>query len=132
MRFCQSHWDKLRAAIDARGLTPLVAKNGREAAGRVARREKAGHVILDDYDPLLEAHNMILGEALRIAGIELLVSDLCPVCEAVLHLSACPTGTCTPAPGATVEERAAAAEKMWIDAPADAALAFAREKGLVS
>jgi len=31
MRFCEDHWAKLRAAIDARGLIKLVANSGKKS-----------------------------------------------------------------------------------------------------
>ena len=120
MRFCQRHWDALRAAVRARGLDHLVGKSGREALER-ARDELAGTATDATYDPLLAAHNMILGRALEGGGLYLLTGDYCPVCEAVAHKDDSPNGAAL-----TVEQ----AESYWIDGPADAVLAYCREHGL--
>lgn len=130
MKFCQPHWDRLRAAIDVRGLSHLVAKDGADCAGRLQRELREGKPIVDEYDPLMSCHWMIFNEALRQGGMGLLGTppeggSYCPICEAV-------KATKEPydelPPGATLQERV---EKWWIDGPADAALAFCREKGLV-
>ena len=118
MRFCQHHWDALREAINTRGLMPLVARNGYEAAER-AVEEVAGEANDSSYDPLMACHWMILGRAMDSLGLYLLGGDdLCPVCEVVrVHGEhPCEHG-CT---GADVEER-------WIEGPADAALAHVRQ-----
>lgn len=124
MKICQPHWDRLRAAIDARGLSHLVAKSGEECVGRVARELKQGQPIADEYDPLMSCNWMIFEQALRCGGIRLMGTppeggEYCPICEAVKALAA--------QDGTTEEE----ALKEWIDGPADGALAYAREKGLV-
>jgi hypothetical protein len=38
MKICKTHWEKLRAAIDKRGLTPFVAKDGKAAVKDIATR----------------------------------------------------------------------------------------------
>lgn len=63
MKFCQDHWDRLRAAITARGLDELVAADGAQAARRLAAELDAGPS-LTNFDPLMGAHNAILNNAL--------------------------------------------------------------------
>lgn len=39
MNWCKPHWDQLRKAIDDKGLTPLVAKDGVECTTRMQKGE---------------------------------------------------------------------------------------------
>lgn len=113
MRICQTHWDKLRAAIDARGISHLGAKTGEEAMEDMkAAMEGREH----DYDPLMDCNWMITTKALELGGLWLMGMDehgeeFCPICEAV---------------------RAGAPEDHWIDGPADEALAECRRRGLTA
>lgn len=50
MKWCQDHWDRLREAIEARGLGHLVAPDGQTAAAQLADELERG-----DYDPLMDA-----------------------------------------------------------------------------
>lgn len=81
MKFCQSHWDQLGAAIEARGLSHLVAKSGADAAKRMVE-ELRGQATDDTYDPLMAAHWMLSGRALECGGSYLLGGEYCPLCEA--------------------------------------------------
>lgn len=76
MKFCTDHWQKLRAAIEARGLTRFVAKDGKHAAAQF---------VAGKPDPLMDAHNRIVAHALDCRGIALMMpnedgSDRCPLC----------------------------------------------------
>lgn len=55
MRFCQRHWDLMRAAVEARGMTPLVSQGGASAAEKMVDELKAGST-LDNFDPLMAMH----------------------------------------------------------------------------
>lgn len=55
MRFCQDHWDRLRAAIEERGLAHLIAPDGDTAAAMVASELERGQQPTN-YDPLMAAH----------------------------------------------------------------------------
>lgn len=66
MQFCRAHWDMLRAAIEARGLSGLVAKDGRAACENM-KAELQGRADKSNFDPLMGAHNMIVGRALGLA-----------------------------------------------------------------
>ena len=117
MKFCDKHWSALRAAIDARGLSHLVARSGDEAAEAIAaelRGEERQFV-----DPLMSAHNMIMCRAIEEAGLAILAGDLCPVCEAMKGYAR--------AQG----HPEADTELAWIEGPADAALKQSRELGLI-
>lgn len=78
MKFCQEHWEALKKAIDERGLTPFVAADGAEAVKRMTGESPK-------FEPLLHAHNAILSNTLRIAGLEVMApnedgTERCPLC----------------------------------------------------
>lgn len=113
MQFCKDHWDKLRKAIEDRGLSHLVVKS-EEAVFENIVAELQGEKVV--YDPLIDCHWMITNKALETGGLYLLTNkkdgtQYCPVCEAVTHGNL---------------------ECDWIDGPADAVLNYCREKNLVS
>jgi hypothetical protein len=121
MKFCQPHWDALRAAIEARGLGGLVAANGRDAHARMVAELK-GTDEPADFDPLMSAHWMIVNRALEMGGLYLMTGDYCPICEVLKHHPAdCGEPSCTPE----------TLTRYWIDGPAEAALVHAREAGLL-
>lgn len=111
MKFCQPHWGSLRAAIDARGLAPLVAKSGQAAHANLVA-ELDGSADASNYDPLMSAHWMISGRALELGGLYLLNGEYCPLCEVEEHTK----------PGAAQE---------WIEGCTDSVLAHCRKLGLV-
>jgi hypothetical protein len=112
VKFCQPHWDMLRAAIKVRGIDHLGAKTGEAAIADIkAELEQTER----DYDPLMDCHWMITSRAVKAGGLAVMCSkpdgsQYCPVCEAVAH---------------------GAPEESWINGPADAALEICRTKGLV-
>lgn len=110
MQFCQSHWNQLRAAIDSRGLSGLVAKNGQEMVQRMGS-ELAGTATDQTFDPLMAAHWWILGAALDATHGSLLFSDACPLCEC--------------------EKNVPGLAQAWIDQCCDGILAYCRQHGLV-
>ncbi|MDE2106998.1 MAG: hypothetical protein KGL39_57860 [Patescibacteria group bacterium] len=65
MRFCSDHWAKLGAAIDARGLRVLVAEDGRSAFENLASEIDHG-LTIDNFDPLMGAHNAIWSQAMTL------------------------------------------------------------------
>lgn len=89
MKFCQSHWDKLRDAIKSKNMFHLVSNSGEELATRM-KKQSAGQAVVPD--PLMEAHNMILERSIslmpHIIGINEEAEDkhFCPLCEALKHL----------------------------------------------
>jgi hypothetical protein len=123
MKFCQSHWDALKAAIESRGLGHLVAANGRDAHARVVA-DLTGKSDVSDFDPLMSAHWMIVSRATQVLGIGIMCAkedggEYCPVCELV---------TATPPPPAG--HQYPTNELYFIDGPADAMLADCREMGI--
>lgn len=118
MKFCQPHWDALRAAVESRGLGHLIAANGRDALARTVA-ELEGRDEPDDFDPLMSAHWMIAGRATDVLGLAIFTGDYCPVCELLKVTPPPPEG-----------HRYATNEAYFIDGPADAVLAEAQARGL--
>jgi hypothetical protein len=87
MKICQTHWDMMRASIEARGMSSLIATSGEAAlANEVAalQGEEA------PFDPLMSMHWFFTNEALRNGGLYLLTArddgtQFCPVCEFEKH-----------------------------------------------
>lgn len=122
-RMCMPHWDALRAAIDARGLSSMVAGDGVELGRRIEREITTGEQTSDSFDPLMGANIAILNNAMGVlerAGVnplELMMGEgeHCPIC--VLnegHKRACTEDGCT------------FSYDNWIDHAADDMLAAAR------
>ncbi len=84
MRFCQPHWEQLKDAIRERGLFHLVADSGEAAVERLAEEAK-GEATIATYDPLMDAHNMMVVRAIECGGLSVLRGDTCPLCEANRH-----------------------------------------------
>lgn len=109
MKFCQPHWDRLRKAIDDRGLSDLIAPDGETAAAQMAdqlKRAEAGDEseTLVNYDPLMAAHWAIVNNVSGLGpgiALELMMpdedgSDRCPLCYANEgHKLACNEEGCT-------------------------------------
>lgn len=84
MKLCGPHWSELRSLIEASGYGSLIAADDNDAKNRLAKEleDSAGP---DDFDPLMAAQNLILGNAVDAAGPALLApvndgSDRCPIC----------------------------------------------------
>jgi hypothetical protein len=76
MRFCSAHWDDLRSKIEAAGLSSFISSGGEEAAKRMVE---------NGFDPLMGAHNAIVGNAMDAAGFAIMMPnddgiDRCPLC----------------------------------------------------
>lgn len=63
VRFCTDHWAQLHAAIKERGLDSLVAESGEQAV-RNLRSEATKGPTIDNFDPLMGAHNAIVARAM--------------------------------------------------------------------
>lgn len=111
MKFCDKHWQELKAAIAARGLEHLVSSSGAECAARM----QGG-----DFEPLMGAMLSYVRNAVGVMGPVVLMpnddgSDRCAAC----FLAGCPCEQ-KPCPFAS-----------WIDRAADDELTEARRRGLV-
>ena len=90
LKFCQPHWNKLRTAIDARGLSGLVAQGGENAVARqfdqLQRSQNAEEAVTKtNFDPLMGAHWAIVNNAMNLVGLSLMLpnedgSERCPLC----------------------------------------------------
>lgn len=132
MRICMDHWAKLKTAIEQRGLMPLVAGSGVEAAGRMAAASR-GVVTLENFEPLLQANMAILGDAIEnFSSFGLDPSILfnppdgwpeCPICHlnklAQFHDANCTNPECKFVRGQTFDG--------WIDRAAEDQLTRYRE-----
>lgn len=113
MNICKDHWDKLREAIDLRGLSRFVAGSGEKAAAQ-----------LDDnsYDPLMAANFAIWNNALKAFGLSMMQEHSpCPLCIMDEHAVECQDAECPRDSGMD-----------WIIFAADGQLELAKQKGLIS
>jgi len=136
MKMCQPHWDMLRAEVAAQGLADWVAPDGETAAAQLVDEVRRGEHTRVNYDPLMAAHNMILGRALDVAGIVVLLDDFgCPICR--FNAQRSPDGRCLcdnpqcpgKAPGSVADH------ETWLTGPASAVTAareFMVEQGWIS
>jgi len=123
VKYCQPHWDRLRAAIEARGMGHLIAKSGEQAMMRV-EEELIGQETKHTFDPLMASHNMVLERALGCLGLGILApnedgTDKCPVCELLVL------------PDAKGRDREGL-ERHYSDELADFQLEYCRKEGLVA
>lgn len=94
MKFCQNHWDKLRAAITDRGLFHLVSGSGMEAVEKLVDSAITQQTNIQNFDPLMAAHNMIYSNALSRVGFSLMAlnddgTQKCPICIVGSHCAGC-------------------------------------------
>ena len=91
MKFCQSHWDMLRAEIARVGLDGLVPKDGQEAMAKMVKSlehsndNPTGPGQVSTFDPLMGAHWAIVGNVMPYVGLALMApkedgTDRCPLC----------------------------------------------------
>lgn len=79
MQFCTEHWQGLRDEISKRGLADFVSKSG-EQVGEKLKAEMQGGLSKDNFDPLMAAHNAIVGAVIRDAGLAAFGEIECPLC----------------------------------------------------
>ena len=100
MKFCQDHWDRLRAAIDERGLSDLVAKGGERAVINLKSELEDGPSIVN-FDPLMGAHWAIVNNAMNVLGLAVMApaengDGQCPLCLLnAWHEDVCADPACT-------------------------------------
>lgn len=118
MQFCKSHWDELRAAVKNKGLWPFVSGSGEDLVERL-KKELGNELTIPD--PLMTAHNMILGRALEAGGLYLMskppdAEHYCPLCELNKHAKQPPPGGGVPS-------------TWWINGSTDKILADFKKQG---
>lgn len=116
MRMCSEHWSQLKQAIDDRGLTHLIAKDGKTAFRQI-QEDLSGAPEKETFDPLMAANFAIWSNAIDMGGLYLMGHDdqgneYCPVCESTKHNGP--------------------SEDWWINNAANDAYTRAVEYGLVS
>lgn len=107
MRMCMPHWEQLRQGVKDRGMMHLVLKSGEEAVKNMKAEIEGAPA---KFDPLMAANWAIFSQALNFGGLDMMVGEHCPLCEADAH-------------GGHAQE--------WIDGCLDAQLEYAIELGLV-
>lgn len=127
---CQKHWGMMREAVDVRGMSHLVAKDGRAAMeNTVAQIE--GRATEENWDPLMTAFWNMKTLGLNKCGLASLAEGFCILCEiqkSYDDLQAHPEKMESPDwPKGAVPRDA----QGWIDSCMDAMLSHARDKGLV-
>lgn len=68
MQPCQEHWDKLRKAIDDRGMGHLVAKDGKNLIEKFDEFKAVGAETLDNFDPLMAAFMGTVARLVKQSG----------------------------------------------------------------
>lgn len=95
MRFCKPHWDMCRKAIDDRGVSGLIAKDGKTAVDdAVADLQGEPDPKNERFDPLMSMHWHWTNHALRNGGLYLMGENedgsndghYCPICEFEKHM----------------------------------------------
>jgi hypothetical protein len=111
MQMCRPHWQDLKAAIEVRGLSHLIAKDGKAAAEQMMR-QASGDASPRDFDPLMTAHTAIASAFIRDVGLTAFEGEKCPLCE--------------------VEKSREGLAENWIEGSTDDVLAHAKQVGLVA
>lgn len=68
MRICQDHWDRLREAVEQRGMADLIAPHPNRAITNLATELERGEPTLATYDPLMAAMWSVLSNATETIG----------------------------------------------------------------
>lgn len=147
MNFCQEHWDMLKAAIEQRGLSDLIAPDGETAVAQLKSQIETEEPSPTNYDPLMTAMFAISGNAMdaveaqggspiyfldggspeqkieNAPGYEGRTWPRCPLC----HLNLAHEIFCR-VPGCTMDKERA--YDHWIDRAADDQVEAAKELGL--
>lgn len=132
MRYCQAHWDALRAGVKARGLWKFVPQSGDEAAANMYLELKGQG---ETFDPLMGAHWRIANSVTRniansqgpLAAIQAIGDpDWCPLCEIQRSYDCWSNPEYIASHGVRPPEARDA--QGWIDGVLDGALDYARSQ----
>ena len=110
MRMCMPHWERLKAAVEEKGLMHLVKGNSEKLLSSVERQLK-GTDTTADFDPLTNATFAIYAQCLRNVGLMAMQPDFCPLCD--------------------VDEKGPSNSQNWIDGSTNDQLEIARNLGLM-
>lgn len=118
MKICANHWTELKTAIDRRGLSGFIAKDGEEAIRKITSSFGNDK---DSFDPLIQANVAIWSNAIEAFGEDINTENApCPLCTMDYHAATCKDAECNNETGAD-----------WIKFAADEQLEIAREMGLL-
>lgn len=85
MKMCKDHWERLKQAIDDRGLSGFISSDGGAAVKSMVSQADEG-ITVDNFDPLMGAHNAILMTTIEVVGLAVMATDgpddghWCPLC----------------------------------------------------
>lgn len=104
MKCCQRHWERLTELVKEAGMWHLVHQSTEEAIAEMKEEIESGESA-HAFDPLLRAHNMVMGQALHMGGMYLMGqapdgSEYCPICEAIKGMQNMPLEPGGPPAGA--------------------------------
>lgn len=93
MKFCQGHWDKLKAELHALGLGQFIASSEDEMGRKLSAQADApgGAPAQATFDPLMNAFMAITSRCLEVGGIGLMIelqtppNPECPLCFMQAH-----------------------------------------------
>lgn len=93
MRICKQHWAEMREAIEARGMSGLIAKDGKQAVDdTVADLNKEPDPKNERFDPLMSMNWHWGSIALKAGGLGMMGEGpesndghFCPICELASH-----------------------------------------------
>lgn len=117
IRMCTTHWDKLRAALTARGMDRFIA----QTPEALAAKSQPGLSDAEAFEALLGAHNAILMNTTPIMGLAGLTgeAEVCPIC--FLKAQPCNCG----------DPKCSERFEGWIENAANDAVTRAKELGLI-
>lgn len=121
MKICSDHWNALRTAVEERGLSQFVSKDGETAVKRLTSAFSNTADDADSFDPLMQANFAIWGNAMDAFGSAIVAEGApCPLCALDQHIAECKDTDCHRESGAD-----------WIKFAADEQLQAAQDMGLM-
>lgn len=89
MQICKDHWAMMREAIDNKGMSSLVAKDGKAAHENIVSELTVG--LQPPFDPLMSMNWHWMAAAIECGGLAMMTpnddgSPRCPICEYVKNV----------------------------------------------
>lgn len=106
-KMCIEHWNQIRAEVEKQGLTKFVAKSTEDLQRKLESGER---------DPLMGAHNAIMGAVIEKGGLAWVAVNPCPYCFVIGQRAA--NGITEPLD--------------WIEGAVEDELNYFKEKGLIT
>lgn len=136
MQMCTGHWEMLKEETLSLGLGDWIATSGETAALQQADQISRQEPTRLNFDPLMDAHNMILGRTLEMIGFQALTVEFgCPICR--FNEKRTPEGACAcTSPNCHLTEPGSIPDfETWLTGPGSAphaAKAYMVEQGWIS